>query len=113
MKKLNLNPSTQKEHLELEERKWAIEKIIVSLTVILALFSWLFNVKAVALFFFVALIYELFFCAATFDLYNDEPTINKISNYFKNFLHTFNHLITSLRNYLHNYYCNYHNRKYA
>lgn len=80
MKKLNLNPSTQKEHLELEERKWAIEKIIVSLTVILALFSWLFNVKAVALFFFVALIYELFFCAATFDLYNDEPTINKISN---------------------------------
>lgn len=80
MKKLNLNPSTQKERLELEERKWAIEKIIFSLTVILALFSWLFNVKAVALFFFVALIYELFFCAATFDLYNDEPTINKISN---------------------------------
>ena len=80
MRKLNLNPSTQKERLELEETKWAIEKIIVSLTVILALFSWLFNVKAVALFFFVALIYELFFCAATFDLYNDEPTINKISN---------------------------------
>ena len=61
MKKLNLNPSTQKERLELEEKKWAIEKIIVSLTVILALFSWLFNVKTVALFFFVALIYELFF----------------------------------------------------
>lgn len=80
MKKLNLNPSTQKERLELEEKKWAIEKIIVSLTVILALFSWLFNVKTVALFFFVALIYELFFCAASFNLFDDEPAINKISN---------------------------------
>lgn len=26
MKKINLNPSSQKERLELEERKWAIEK---------------------------------------------------------------------------------------
>lgn len=80
MKKLNLNPSTQKERLELEEKKWAIEKIIVSLTVILTLFSWLFNVKTVALFFFVALIYELFFCAASFNLYDNKPTINKISD---------------------------------
>lgn len=61
MKKINLNPSSQKERLELEEKKWAIEKIVISLTVILALFSWLFNVKTVALFFFVILIYELFF----------------------------------------------------
>lgn len=80
MKKINLNPSSQEEFIELEERKWAIEKIIVSLTAILALFSWLFNVKTVALFFFVALIYELFFCAASFNLYDNKPTINKISD---------------------------------
>lgn len=80
MKKINLNPSSQKERLELEERKWAIEKIVISLTVILALFSWLFNVKTVALFFFVILIYELFFCTASFSLYGNEPTINKISD---------------------------------
>lgn len=79
MKKINLNPSTQKELLKMEERKWAVEKIIFSLTVILLFISMLFSVKA-ALFFFIILIYEIFLCAASFNLFNGEPTINKISD---------------------------------
>lgn len=79
MKKINLNPSSQEEFIELEERKWAIEKIILSLTIMLAFISLLFSIK-VALFFFVISFYELFLSVASSNLFDNEPIINKISN---------------------------------
>lgn len=65
--------------MELDDKFWQVKKIIISITVTLSIISSLFSGK-VALCFFIVLVYEVVLSGATFNLFNNEPMINKIAN---------------------------------
>ena len=79
LKKINFNPSTLEEFVELDDKFWQVKKIIISITVTLSLISSLFSAK-IALCFFIILVYELILSVATFNLFDNEPMINKVAN---------------------------------
>ena len=78
LKKINFNPSTLEEFVELDDKFWQVKKIIISITVTLSINSSLFS-GTVALCFFIVLVYEVVLSGATFNLFNNEPMINKIA----------------------------------
>ena len=79
LKKINFNLETLEDFVEIDNKFWQVKKIIISLTVTLSIISCLFNTK-VTLCFFIILVYEVILSAASLNLFNNQPMVNKIAD---------------------------------